>query len=98
MFVDTQARTGILLSHMALEQLQTWQDYGTNTMYIKQTAIPLYATHKHEILPGCKVVIKAILDWSSDDYSASYIQGDGIFWVWSNDLSKPTQLVVSTFV
>ena len=37
---DTQARTGILLSHTALEQLQTWQDYGTNTMYIKQTAIP----------------------------------------------------------
>ena len=67
---DTQARTGILLSHMALEHLQTWQDYGTNTMYIKQTAITLYATQKHEILPGCKVVIKAILDWSSDDYSA----------------------------
>ena len=31
---DTQARTGILLSPMTLEQLQTWQDYGTNTMYI----------------------------------------------------------------
>ena len=84
---DIQARTGILLSHMALEQLQTWQDYGTNTMYIKQTAIPLYTTHKHEILPGCKVVIKAILDQSIDDYSASYIQGDGICWVWSNDSS-----------
>ena len=67
---DTQARTGILLGHMALEQLQTWQDYGTNTMYIKQTAILLYASHKHEILPGHKVVIKAILDGSSDDYSA----------------------------
>ena len=25
---DTQAQTGILLSKMALEQLQTWQDYG----------------------------------------------------------------------
>ena len=25
---DKQARTGILLSRMALEQLQTWQDYG----------------------------------------------------------------------
>ena len=49
---DTQANTGILLSHMALEQLQTWQDYGTNTMYMKQTAIPLFATQKHEILPG----------------------------------------------
>ena len=58
---------------MALEQLQTWQDYGTNTMYIKQTAIPLYATQKHKILPGRKIVIKAILDHSSDDYSASYI-------------------------
>ena len=95
---DTQAMTGILLSHMALEQLQTWQDYGTNTMYIKQTAIPLYATQKHEILPGHKVVIKAILDQSSDDYSASCIQGDGICWVWSNDSSKPAQPVVSTFV
>ena len=50
---DTQARTGILLSRMALEQLQTWQDYGSNTMYIKQTAIPLFATQRHEILPGC---------------------------------------------
>ena len=28
---DTQAQTGILLSKMALEQLQTWQDYSTNT-------------------------------------------------------------------
>ena len=58
----------------------------------------LYATQKHEILPGRKVVIKAILDRSSDDYSASYIQGDGICWVWSNDSSKAPQPIVSTFV
>ena len=83
---------------MALEQLQTWQDYGTNTMYIKQTAIPLFATQKHEILPGRKVVIKAILELSSDDYSQSFIQGDGICWVWSNDSSKPAQPIVSTFI
>ena len=38
---DTKAQTGILLSKMALEQLQTWQDYSTNTLYIKQTAISL---------------------------------------------------------
>ena len=30
---DTQAQTGILLSKMALEQLQTWQDYSNNTLY-----------------------------------------------------------------
>ena len=59
---DTQARTGILLSRMALEQLQTWQDYGSNSMYIKQTAVPLFATQRYEILPGHKVVIKGVLD------------------------------------
>ena len=67
MVCDTQARTGILLSRMVLEQLQTWQDYGSNTMYIKQTAIPLFATQKHKILPGQKVVIKGILDRSMQD-------------------------------
>ena len=34
---DTQAQTGILLSKMALEQLQTWQDYSNNTLYVKQS-------------------------------------------------------------
>ena len=29
---DMQAQTGILLSKMALEQLQTWQHYSTNTL------------------------------------------------------------------
>ena len=96
---DTQARTGILLSRMALEQLQTWQDYGSNTMYIKQTAIPLFATQRHEILPGHKVVIKGVLDQSMQDiYRSYYIQGEGICWIWSNDSSKPAQPVVSTFV
>ena len=81
---DSQARTGILLSRMALEQLQTWQDYGSNTMYIKQTVIPLFAIQRHEILPGHKVVIKGILDCSMKDiYQSSYIQGEGICWIWS---------------
>ena len=48
---DTQAQTGILLSKMALEQLQTWQDYGTNTLYVKQMAIPLHAIQNIELLP-----------------------------------------------
>ena len=48
---DTQAQTGILLSKMALEQLQTWQDYSNNTLYVKQTAIPLHAIQDIELLP-----------------------------------------------
>ena len=48
---DTIAETGILLSKMALEQLQTWQDYSTNMLYIKQTAIPLHAIQDMELLP-----------------------------------------------
>ena len=48
---DTQAQTGILLSKMALEQLQTWQDNSNNTLYVKQTAIPLHAIQNIELLP-----------------------------------------------
>ena len=48
---DTQAQTRILLSKMALEQLQTWQDYSNNTLYVKQTAIPLRAIPNIELLP-----------------------------------------------
>ena len=33
----------LLLSKMALEQLQTWQDSSANTIYIKQTALPMHA-------------------------------------------------------
>ena len=96
---DTQARTGILISKMALEQLQTWQDYSTSTMYIKQTSVPLFATQRCEILPGCKIVLKSVLDRSMKDiYQSSYMQGEGVCWIWSNDSSKPAQPVVATFV
>ena len=59
---DTQAQTGILLSKMALEQLQTWQDYSNNTLYIKQTGIPLYAVQNIELLPNRKTTIEVIAD------------------------------------
>ena len=59
---DTQAQTGILLSKMALEQLQTWQDYSTNTLYVKQTAIPLHAIQNIELLPNSKTTIEVIAD------------------------------------
>ena len=56
------AQTGVLLSKMALEQLQTWQDYSTNTLYIKQTAIPLFATQNIELLPDHKTTLQVITD------------------------------------
>ena len=34
----------------------------------------------------------------NDIYQSSYIQGEGICWIWSNDSLKPAQPVVSTFV
>ena len=52
---DTQAQTGILLSKMALEQLQTWQDYSNNTLYVKQTAIPSFTCYsKYQIVTRSK--------------------------------------------
>ena len=94
---DMQAQTGILLSKMALEQLQTWQDYSTNTLYIKQTAIPLHAIQNIELLPDHKTTIEVIADRTIELQYKELIDGQGIIWVWSNDSSKPLQLIVATF-
>ena len=94
---DTLAQTGILLSKMALEQLQTWQDYSTNTLYIKQTAIPLYTTQDIGLLPECKTTLQVITDRTNTLQYKDLIQGQAIVWVWSNDSSKPLQPVVATF-
>ena len=94
---DTQAQTGILLSKMALEQLQTWQDYSNNTLYVKQTAIPLYAIQNIELLPNRKTTIALIADRANELQYKELIQGQGIVWVWSNDSSKPLQPIVATF-
>ena len=94
---DTQAQTGILLSKMALEQLQTWQDYSTNTLYVKQTAIPLHAIQNIELLPDHKTTIEVIADRTNELQYKDLIEGQGIVWVWSNDSSKPLQPIVATF-
>ena len=94
---DTKAQTGILLSKMALEQLQTWQDYSNNTLYVKQTAIPLHAIQNMELLPDRKTTIEVIADRSNEAQYTNIIGGQGIVWVWSNDSSKPLQPIVATF-
>ena len=94
---DTQAQTRILLNKMALEQLQTWQDYSTNTLYIRQTAIPLNAIQNIELLPERKTTIEVIADRNNELQYKELIEGQGIVWVWSNDSSKPLQPIVATF-
>ena len=94
---DTQAQTGILLSKIALEQLQTWQDYSNNTLYVKQTAIPLHAIQNIKLLPDRKTTIELIADKTNELHYEDIIGGQGIVWVWSNDSSKPLQPIVATF-
>ena len=94
---DTQAQTGILLSKMALEQLQTWQDYSNNTLYVKQTAIPLHAIQNIELLPDRKTTIEVVADKTNELHYKDIIGGQAIVWVWSNDSSKPLQPIVATF-
>ena len=94
---DTQIKTEILLSKMALEQLQTWQDYSTNSLYVKQTAILLYATQDIELLPDHKTTIQLIADRTNKLQYKELIQGQAIILVWSNDSSKPFQPVVAMF-
>ena len=94
---DTVAQTRILLSKMALEQLQTWQDYSTNMLYIKQTAISLYATQNIELFPDCKTTLQVIADRTNTLQYQNALEGLGIVWVWSNNSSKLLQPVVATF-
>ena len=94
---DMQAQTGILLSKMALEQLQTWQDYSNNTLYVKQTAIPQHAIRNIKLLPDRKTTIEVIADKTKELHCKDIIGGQGIVWVWSNDSSKPLQPIVATF-
>ena len=94
---DTQAQTGILLSKIALEQLQTWQDYSNNMLYVKQTAIPLHAIQNIELLPDRKTTIEVFGDKTKELHCKDIIGGQGIVRVWSNDSSKPLQLIVATF-
>ena len=94
---DTQAQTGILLSKMVLEHLQTWQDYSTNTLYVKQTAIPLHAIQNIELLPERKTTIEVIADRMNELQYKDIIEGQAIVWVWSNDSLKPLQPIVATF-
>ena len=82
---------------MALEQLQTWQDYRTNTLYIKQTVIPLYAIQDIKLLPDHKTAVALIADHTNDLQYKETIEGQSIVWVWSNDSSKLLQPVVATF-
>ena len=63
---------------MALEQLQTWQDYSTNTLYVKQTAIPLYATQDIELLPDRKTIVKLIADRMNTMQPKELIEGQAI--------------------
>ena len=87
----------VVFSVVALEQLQTWQDYSTNTLYIKQTAIPLHSIQNIELLPDRKTTIEVIADRMNDLQYKDLIQGQSIVWVWSNDSSKPLQPIVSMF-
>ena len=82
---DIKAQTGILLSKMALEQLQTWQDYSTNTLYFKQTAIELYATQDIELFPDRKTTLQVIADQTNTLQYKNTLEGLGIVWVWCND-------------
>ena len=97
MVCDTLAQTGILLSKMALEQLPTWQDYSTNTLYVKQTAIFLHAVQDIDLLPDRKTTIQLIADQTNALQYKELIQGQAIISVWSNDSSKPLHPVVAAF-
>ena len=69
----------------------------SNTLYVKQTAIPLHAIQNIELLPDRKTTIEVVADRTNELQYKELIEGQGIVWVWSNDSSKPLQPIVAMF-
>ena len=95
---ESAAPYGLLLSKMSLEQLQAWQDYNNNVIYIRQAARPLLACRTVTIPIKARVTIPARIHYSEKDAkNAKPISGKAVAWISTNENTKPLQPVVLTF-
>ena len=57
----------------------------------------MHAVHDIELLPNRTMAVEMIADHHTHFRNSKLIQGIGIVWVWSNDLSKLLQPIAATF-
>ena len=93
---ESQARTGILMSNLSLEQLQCWQSYEERRIYIRQTSIPLVAIKDIHIPNGHVTPVQLKVSETLDSYEIknSLIRGKTICWIRLGKQDAPFQPLV----
>ena len=54
---ESECSHDIVLGRTSLAQLSAWQDYASRQLFIQEISIPLIATNRIRVLPGCTVII-----------------------------------------
>ena len=94
---DSTAGHGLLLSRLALDQLQALQHYDKNQILIKMNAIPIRATQGFNLAPNMKQSITAKLEVTDKTLERRPVQGNAIAWITTNREGFPFIPVVSSF-
>ena len=86
---ESTAGHGLLISHLALDQLQAIQLYDKNQLLIKMNAIPIIATQGLNLAPNKRQTITAKLETTDRNLLRRPIQGKAISWITTNRKGFP---------
>ena len=94
---DSTAGHGLLVSRLALDQLQTIQLYDKKQVLVRMNAIPIIATQGLNIAPNMKQTITAKLSITDQALERKPIQGDAVSWITTNRDGFPYIPVVTPY-
>ena len=86
---ESTASHGLLISRLALDQLQAIQLYDKNQLLIKMNAIPIIATQGLNLAPNKRQTITAKLEMMDRNLLRRPIQGKAISWITTNRKGFP---------
>ena len=94
---DSTAGHGLLISRLALDQLQAIQLYDKKQVLVRMNAIPIIATQGLNIAPNMKQTITAKLSITDEALERKPIQGDAVSWITTNRDGFPYIPVVTPY-
>ena len=91
----SQARQGLLLSCLALDQMQAVQLYNKREIFLRSRVLPLVVNNGYSIAPGkdVQVVAKLQTDNVTDNFD-----GTAVLWIYTNNAGFPLQPVVTNYI
>ena len=92
---DSKARHGLLLSRLALDQMQAIQLYDKREILLRDHSFPIYAAKRCVIEPGFQKQVEARVQ--IPDYHPT-IQGSSVAWIKTNYTGYPLQPVVTDYI